>query len=186
MKLHVTSAQKVDFEHLRQSLGAAKSDKELFSTIVNAPFKFKVDQALIFLGIIVLLLVNKKTKTIDRIAISENDLAAQTKLRSAKRFEDIKIPLGHPTNILAQALETGKPKGTSDWQYLFVPELSAQDSRFNQIEGGIGYSAVYPMPAAREGAALIFSYYQYPEKIGKPQREFMRNYSTLVAEYLNR
>lgn len=179
-------SQGIDYSQLRKTLSAAKSEGELWQAIVNAPFAFKIETTLMSLGIIVLLLVNKKEKTIDRIAISNNELAKRTKQRSAKRFEEIRIPLGHPENIIAQAIESGKPMGTADWQFLFVPELSPQDARFNQIEGGIGYSAVYPLVGARDGGALIFSYFQYPEKIHTAQEEFMEQYSALVSEILKK
>lgn len=179
-----TAKQGINFDQLEMALDKAKPDSELFHAIVNEPFMFKVETTLMSLGIIVLLLVNKKTKTIDRIALSNTKLADLTKRRSAKRFEEIKIPLGHPENIIAQAIETGTPQGTADWQYLFVPELSAQDARFNQIEGGIGYSAVYPLIGVRDGGAMIFSYFQYPEKIHTKQEQFMERYAQLVAKKL--
>lgn len=183
MKSSVAS-QGINYDELKRVLAEAQNDAGLFRSIVNAPLSYKIETTLLSLGIIVLLLVNKKDKTIDRIAISENDLAKRTKRRSAKKFEDIRIPVGHPENIIAQAIETGQPQGTGDWQFLFVPELSAEDSRFNQIEGGIGYSAVYPLIGARDGGALIFSYFQYPEKIHQPQEEFMSTYSKIVADSL--
>lgn len=184
MKPSAPAAQQIDYTDLASVLAQPKNDPELFHAIVNAPFKYKVNLTSMSLGIIVLLLVNKTTGTIDRIALSDNELAKKTKRRSAKKFEEIKIPVGYPENIIAQAIETGEPRGTADWQYMFVPELSAQDARFNQIEGGIGYSAVYPLIGARDGGAMIFSYYQYPERIHTPQEEFMKKYSQLAAERL--
>jgi hypothetical protein len=174
----------IDYAALRNMLQNAETEEQLLKVIVNAPFVYKVETTLMSLGIIVLLLVNKSTGTIDRIAISDNELAKRTKHRSAKRFEDIKIPLGHPDNIIAKAIADGVPQGTSDWQYMFVPELSPQDARFNQIEGGIGYSAVYPLVGARDGGAMIFSYFQYPERIHTVQEQFMQRYSELVTEFL--
>ena len=183
MKSSVAS-QGINYDELKRVLAEAHTDQDLFKLIVNAPLAYKIETTLLSLGIIVLLLVNKKLGTIDRIAISENDLAKRTKRRSVKKFEEIRIPVGHPENIIAQAIATGKPQGTSDWQYLFVPELSAEDARFNQMEGGIGYSAVYPLQGARDGGALIFSYFQYPDKIHDPQEEFMATYSQIVADRL--
>jgi len=183
MKSSVTS-QGINYDELRRILAEAHDNADLFRLIVNAPLAYKIETTLLSLGIIVLLLVNKKTGTVDRIAISENDLARRTKHRSVKKFEEIRIPIGHRDNIIAKAIETGLPQSTTDWQYLFTPELSAEDARFNQIEGGIGYSAVYPLPGARDGGALIFSYFQYPEKIHQPQEEFMDTYSKIVADRL--
>lgn len=177
-------SQGIDYEQLKTTLAGAETDLELYRAIVNAPFSFKIETTLMSLGIIVLLLVDKKNGMIERIAISNNELAKRTKSRSAKKFEDIKIPISHPENIIAKAIETGTPQSTTDWQYLFVPELSPQDARFNQIEGGIGFSSVYPLIGARDGGALIFSYFQYPERIHTPQEDFMERYTSLVSERL--
>ena len=130
-----------------------------------------------------LLLVNKKTGTIDRIALSQTELAKGTTDVSVKRFEDIKIPVGYDANIIAKAIKTGEPQDTGDWQYLFTPALSPDEARLNQASGGIGYSAVYPIHA-RDGGALIFSYYQYPQDITSSHHEFMKMYSQLATEAL--
>src|SRR5688572_30511608 len=130
MKLGVKLSERMNYSELEGILDTENDDQELFKLIVNAPFSYKVSTVMMSLGIIVLLLADKKSGTINRIAISDNDLAKRTKYRSAKRFEDIKIPLKHDTNIISKAISTGKPQGTGDWEYLFVPELSAQDARF--------------------------------------------------------
>lgn len=174
----------IDYAELSGVLAGAKNDEQLFEVIVNAPFKYKVDTSLLSLGVIVLLLVNKANKTIDRIAITDNEVAHRTKRLSAKRFEDIKIPVGYPGNIIAKAIETGKPQGVSDWQYMFVPELTPQEARFNQADGGIGFSAIYPLIGARDGGALIFSYYNSQANISRVHKKFMREYSELVAASL--
>lgn len=174
----------IDYQELRNALVAAGDDAELFEAIVNQPFEtHKVQTAFLFLGIIVLLQVNKKTKTIDRVALSRTELAKNTTDVSAKRFEDIKIPLGYPGNVIAKAIQIGKPQETTDWQNLFCPELTAEEARMNQASGGISYSAIYPL-GARDGGALIFSYFQYLQDIGDPQHTFMQRYAALVDELL--
>lgn len=173
-----------DYAALQKSLETAKGDAALFKTIVNLPFTYKVQAAYLFLGIVVLLLVNKKNGTIDRIALSETELAKNTTDVSVKRFEAIRIPLGYTKNVIAKAVATGKPQGTSDWQYLFTPELTPEEARLNQASGGIGFSAVYPLVGARDGGAMIFSYFQSREEQGKAHREFMEKYSRLVAKCL--
>lgn len=177
---------KFDYSKIKNILEAADSDKKLFHAITNAPFHDKLQTGLIFLGIVVLLLVNKKTGMIDRIAVTDNELAAGTKKMSAKKFEDIKIPVDNNQNIIAKAIKTGIPQDTHDWKYLFTPALSPQDARFNQAGGGIGYSAVYPLNDVRDGGALIFSYFQYPAGIGPAQKKFMQTYSRLATEALSR
>lgn len=182
--IRAASGGDIDYQGLRKTLAAAGDDKELFDAIVNQPFlTHKVQTALLFLGIIVLLQVNKKTGTIDRVALSQTELAKNTTDVSAKRFEDIKIPLDYKGNVIAKAIKTGKPQETTDWQNLFSPELTAEEARMNQASGGISYSAIYPL-TARDGGAMIFSYFQYLQDIGDPQHVFMQSYSRLVNDSL--
>lgn len=174
----------IDFDELEEALHTAKGDSELFDTIVNAPFKYRVQTSLLSLGIIVLLLVNRKTQTIDRIALTDNELAEMAKRRSIKKFEEIKIPLGHSENIIAKTIETEEPQSSNDWKYLFMPELTEEAARFNQADSGISFSAVYPLLGARDGGALIFSYYQYGYTINQDQKDFMSRYAQLAARSL--
>lgn len=182
----MTSVSGFDYDEIRKKLSLSKNDSDLFHAITNLPFEDKLQTSLIFLGIIVLLLVNKKDGMIDRISVTDNDLAAGTKKMSVKKFEEIRIPVGYPENIIAQAIETGEPKETRDWKYLFAPDLTPEEARFNQAGGGIGFSAVYPLIGIRDGGAMIFSYYMYPEDSGEVQEEFMGKYRDLVAEALSR
>jgi hypothetical protein len=180
-----TTSEEINYKELRKLLSAAKTEEDLAHTIVNAPMEhFKVEAAFLFLGIIVLLTVNKKQGTIDRIALSDTALAAATKQVSAKRFEDIKIPLEYQKNIIAAAIQTNEPQDTTDWRFLFEPALTKEEARINQANAGIAYSAVYPLQGLKDGGALIFSYFQYPENIGKSQKKFMEKYTKLVSDTL--
>ncbi|MDB5163450.1 MAG: hypothetical protein JWS12_67 [Candidatus Saccharibacteria bacterium] len=168
---------------LGELLKAATGEKKFFRAIVNAPFENKLASANLSLGIVVFLLVNKHDQTIDRIALSDTEPAQNAVTISEKRFEEIKIPLQHKSNSITEAIASGKPQITADWKYLFIPEMSPQAARFNQANAGIGYSVVYPLQA-RNGGALIFSYYQEPTKITAKHWEFMKNYSQLVSSLL--
>jgi hypothetical protein len=182
-----TTSEEINYNTLRELLSGAKTDAELTHAIVNAPMEhFKVEAAFLFLGIIVLLTVNKKTGTIDRIALSDTALAEATQKVSVKRFEDIKIPLDYQKNIIANAIQTNEPQDTTDWRFLFEPALTKEEARINQANAGIAYSAVYPLKDVGDGAAMIFSYFQYPENIGDSQKQFMEKYTKLVAEALSR
>lgn len=174
---------RIDFKTIQQELAQATTDKELFTKIVDAPFSYKVETAFLFLGIIVLLLVNKETGTIDRIALSDTELAKNTMDVSVVPFREIKIMVDHPENIIAQAIQSGEPRDTTDWKYLFMPALTPEEARINQASAGIAYSAVYPLKA-RDGGALIFSYFQYEQQIGKDQTEFMQTYANLITQAL--
>lgn len=175
----------LNYDQLKQALTTAGSREELNSLIVNAPFSQKVETTLMFLGIIVLLKADKATGVIDRVALSNTELAKNTTDVSVVPFQDIKVPLDDPENILAKAVRTSKPQDTTDWKFLFEPALSAEQARINQASGGIAYSAVYPFDDGGTPGALIYSYFQYMHNIGNPQHEFMRQYTDLVATTIN-
>lgn len=161
----------------------------MYEAIVNAPFDIKegkLEAAYLFLGIMVLLIVDKEAGTIDRVALSKTELAKNTTTVSVKEFKDIKIPVDYDDNIIATAIKTGQHQETTDWKDLFAPELSAEEARVNQASGGIAYSAVYPLIGVGDGAAMIFSYYQYQNEIGDAQRLFMDKYTQIVADAIRK
>jgi hypothetical protein len=175
----------IDIPRLVKALSDAPSDEALFNQIVNAPFDtHKVETTLLFLGIVVLLLVNKKTGQIDRVALSQTEMALRTTEVSAKPFNEIKIEIDEPENIVAAAIRSGEMHDTTDWNFLFKPALTAQEARINQANAGIAYSAVHPF-TARDGGALIFSYFQYKDSVGHEQYDFMKAYTELVNNRLN-
>lgn len=174
----------IDTSLLNDALAQTTSDTDLFNAIVNTPFDtYKVETTLLFLGIIVLLLVNKETGQIDRIALSKTELAERTTDVTAVPFNAIKIGLNEPENIIAAAIRTGEMHDTTDWNYLFKPALKAEEARINQANAGIAYSVVHPF-TARDGGALIFSYFQYKQEVGEAQHSFMQNYTALVDQNL--
>lgn len=175
----------IDYPKLTDALSQPAADPELFKRIVNLPFDLhKVETAFLFLGIVVLLIANKETGMIERMALSDTELAKNTTDVSVVPFDQIMIPLDHEENIIAKAIRTGEPQDTTDWKFLFEPALKPEQARINQASAGIAYSAVHPLKA-RDGGALIFSYFQYQQGIGSPQHEFMKNYAGLVAERLS-
>lgn len=175
-----------DYNTIRKDLEKTKTDEELLHLIVNEPFKFKLASALIYLGIIVFLVHNEETNSIERLALSDTIFAEGTKRMSTKKFEDIIIPADNHTNVIAKTIRTGEPHTTTDWKYLFLPALSAEDARFNQSGGGISFSAVYPIKTQKINGAMIFSYYQFPDRIGENQKSFMLNYTKVICDILNR
>lgn len=162
------------------------ADDDLFRAIVNVPFRLKVESALMFLGIIVLLLADKKTKIIYRVAMTDNELAEATKKVSVKRFRDIKVPISSRKNIIAKVIRGDKPAMTTDWKDLFIPALTPAQARINQANAGIACSAVYPLTGLESGGALIFSFYQYIDKINAKTKKFMDFYAKEVSAQLNK
>jgi len=173
-------------QKLKKLLNKARTEKELYKAIVNVPFGDKKHVTELDLGIAVLLLVNKKTGMIDRVALSDTDAAKGAMNMSIKRFEEIKIPLDFTENIIAKAIKSGTPQQTFDWRDLFIPALTPEDARFNQAGAGITCSFVYPLIGVKDGGALIFSYYQQHHITDKPQVDFMENYRRLVTEKLQK
>ena len=157
--------------------------EEAFKAIVNTPFTDKLVTTQLGLGIVVLLLNNEATGTIDRIALSETFHAEGADNMSAKPFKAIKIPSDFEDNIIAKAVRTKRPQHTTDWKDLFVPGMTATDARFNQAGAGIECSYVYPFNY-NSGGALIFSYFVIPEKIGDSQLRFMKAYASLTGSTL--
>lgn len=170
---------------LRKHLSDAKGDKELFEAIVNAPFHNKFQATNLDMGIIVLLLANKKSNTLDRISYSKTSPAIDAVKASPIPFHQIKIPMSDITNITSKAFRQKKPTQTSDWRYLFAPVLSPTAARFNQAESGMGCSVVYPFIKAREGGVLIFSFYQPLNVITNKHYEFMKEYTDLSSTLLS-
>jgi hypothetical protein len=173
------------FKTIDALLNAAKSDAELFEIIVNAPFHDKVQTTSIDLGIIVLLLVNKAAGTIDRIALSNTEPAAGAVKMSQIPFKEIKVPVGYKNNVVAKAIATGKRQCVTDWKYLFVPGLSPRAARLNQAGAGIEFSCVQPLKA-RDGGALIFSFFQETRNISQAHFDFTESYAKLAEKALNR
>ena len=171
---------------IRKLLSKPARTAELFDMVVNVPFQDKLHTTSIDLGIVVLLLVNKKEDTIDRVSLSKTEHADWAVKMTPIPFHDIKIPLNNKQNIIAKAIKTGEAQKTTDWKYLFTPALAPEAARFNQAGAGIACSFVYPLPDAQkgEGGAMIFSFYQPLDHITKRHISFMEKYSGLVNEVL--
>jgi hypothetical protein len=184
MVLFAAAENDVYFARLRELLNKSKSDQKLFNEIVNAPFHDRRRSTLLGLGIITLLMVDKKTKTIHLVAVSDTDFARGAAKMATKTFADFYLPLSYKGNFIAEAIRSERYQQTSDWQYLFAPHLTAEEARLNQAAAGIGCSFIYPLVYARDGGALIFSYYLPVDKILQEHRDFMRTYSKLATNSL--
>lgn len=169
-----------------QALQNPSSVTDLYETIVNEPFKSKLQTTQLGLGIIVLLIRNEADGTLDRVALSKTERAESVREISVTRFEDIRIPLDAEQNVLIQAMERNDFKIVSDWKYLFVPVLTAQEARLNQAGAAIDCSVVYPLSGYPKGGAMIFSYFEPLSKLTNNHHRFMRAYSMTCAEALHR
>jgi len=166
-----------------QLLSKDASTDNLYQSIVDAPFSDPLMATNLDLGIVVLLLVDADGVTINRIALSNTEQAANAVKTSQVPFNQIKIPLNHHKNIISKAIRTGKQQRTEDWDYLFTPALSPASARFNQATAGIACSIVQPFDCKPHGGAFICSFFQHPRDI-KLQEWFIAHYSELIEEVL--
>lgn len=179
-----TNSYQEYYKNVSRQLSEAPNKKQLYELVANAPFQSKFHTTNLDLGMIVFVLANLKTKTIDRISYSHTSPAHDAIRVSPKTFQEIKLPLIDDTNLTSKTIKTGKPHKTSDWKYLFTPVISETAARFNQAEAGMGCSFIYPVKNEELMGALIFSFYQQIEAIGKRHQDFMKKYSTIVSQNL--
>jgi hypothetical protein len=170
---------------LKRILEAAKSETQLYESIVNAPFYNKRVTTMMGLGFLSFVLINRTTKTIDRIAISKTDLAQGALDITVKPFRDLKVPIGYKGNAVAEAIRSGRYQQTNDWDYLLKPSLKPEEARLNQAAAGIASSYVYPLTGAKNPGAIIFQYFITLDKIESVHREFMFRYTKLVSQALS-
>jgi hypothetical protein len=175
---------KIDYSRLKELLNTPSVIQDIREAVVNTPFNDKVNAAFLGLGIVVLLLKNNQTNDIERVALSKTEQAAGAVRMSAKPFKDIIIPADYEENFIAKCILTGRPQQTDDWQYLFIPGLTAEEARFNQAGAGISCSFIYPLK--KTGGAMIFSYFANLSEMGETQKEFMKKYSELADAALSR
>lgn len=179
----------VDFEQyfseLSEILASAQTDESLFKVIVDAPFLNKKMSVPMGLALMVLVMINTKTETLDRISLSDTESAHGAVNYSVKAFKDINVPLTAKDNMYVSVAELGKWQHTDDWKDTFTPILSPEEARFNQAGAAVGSTVVYPL-SARDKGALSFSYFKPLRDINEVQHVFMRTYSGMVDDALNR
>lgn len=158
--------------------------ENLYQTIVDAPFIDKLKAVQLDLGIVVLLIANKQTNTIDRIALSNTELAKGAVKVSKKPFHEIKIPLDNDKNIIAKSIRENKQYQTSDWKALFIPELTPDEARLNQASAGIGCSVVSPFITNDTIGAVIYSFFQPAERITNTHYTFIDKYTKIIRHKL--
>lgn len=185
VKGKLSSVSSEDYKALEKRLITTSSRPGLLREIVNAPFSNRLLCANIDLGIVVLLLVHKENQTIDRVALSDTELAKNAVRVSAKPFHKIRIPLSAQDNSIVEALNSGNPTTTQDWSTLFSPVLTPEQARQNQQAASIECSLVWPLKAGT-GGALIFSFYQPLQYVGDDHLAFAEAYASIVERCLLR
>ena len=176
----------MNLSRIHQDLRKLHSHQDLFEMVVNAPFQHVLHTTELGLGVVVLLLVNKKAGTLDRIALSDTEFARGAVKYSVKPFHEIKIPLTYSKNLLIKAIESHLPQRTEDWRFMFMPVLTAEEARFNQAGAGIASSVIYPLEYKDHEVfgAMIFSYYEPLSNLGPEHDTFMQAYVNIAADTL--
>ena len=136
------------------------------------------------IGFLTLVMVNRKNKTLDRISMTENDLAQGAKDMTVKPFEELIVSLSFKGNAVVEAVRSGRYQQTSDWNNLLAPVLKPEEARLNQAGAGISSSFIYPLINARDGGAIIYQYFITLDMIGRQHHDFMFRYTKLVSEAL--
>lgn len=163
----------------------AKTEQDLYRAIVNSPFKAKSKGLPLGLGLVVMVLVNKKANRVDRIALSDTEPAKGAVDYSVKAFDQINIPLDQTQNFLVKSIVSQQIHETEDWNDTFTPVLTAEEARFNQAGAGAGCTVIYPFKA-RDGGAMSFSYVIPLKDINEAHHKFMSHYTELVEHFLNK
>ena len=180
----MTRSSPLSLVHLQELLLISDSKNDMLSKIVNVPFSDKLLVTRLDIGIIVLLFVNARDQTIDRVALSDTVQAKGAVSVSAKPFHEIKIPLDAHENALVKAVQTDTFQLIDDWNSLFTPVLTAEEARRNQLAASIDCSLVVPLHFS-DGGALIFSFYQPEKYLTQEHMYFAHEYTKLIENYLS-
>jgi hypothetical protein len=171
---------------LEKLLSRAKTDPEFYQAIVDVPFHDRFQTTVLDLGFLAFLLENKKTNMIDRISISDNEIAKGAIDMTQVEFHEIRVPVNQPGNKVALAISTGRRQETTDWHELTDPAMPAEASRFNQAAAGVSSSIIYPLEKTEPKGAIIYQFYIPMEKITGAHHNFMRHYTKIVSKALKK
>ncbi len=172
------------YKSVAEAFAKAKDTKRLYQKIVDLPYDDKKRVTMLSMGHVILVLLNRKNGTLDRIALSNTESAKGAVYYSVMPFKAIRVPVTNKENYIGIAIRTKSVMATSDWYYTFTPILTAEQARLNQAGGGIGCSIVYPLIGVGDGAALVYSFYEPLGRIGEAQYGFMDRYSSIATNEL--
>ena len=173
----------IDFQALSNLLKSA-SRPDTYYAIVNAPFANKLQAVLLYLGFICLYILDEKSKEVCLVAVSgteEYHLSIE-----GFKFDpaDYRLSFGKDkNNQIIKAIISETQQCTTDWTTLNRGDTPEETVRLNQANSGIACTVIEPFVGPIRGA-LMFNYYQYREKLGAEQVDFMKQYFGLVSDYL--
>ncbi|HXR50215.1 MAG TPA: hypothetical protein VN778_04280 [Verrucomicrobiae bacterium] len=185
MVIPSAGAPTINYDELHRKLQSASSQFQLFHKVANLPFEYKLEMALLFLGLISLYVADPEEGVVKLAAVSDTEhyrISVQNYKFDPASF---KVPLTDHDNSIVKAIKQAKAQSTTDWATLSRANVHPKYSRDNQASSGIAHNTVYPLDVPG-GGAMLFAYYQYQEDMGQPQEEFMGKYSALVSAVLKR
>jgi hypothetical protein len=183
MVIPSAGAPTINYDELHRKLKAASSQMQLFQTIANLPFEYRLEMALLFLGLITLYLADPEEEVVKLAAVSDTEHYRVSVQNYKFDPSSFKVPLADHDNSIVKAIKQAKAQTTTDWATLSRANVHPKYSRDNQASSGIAHNTIYPLDVPG-GGAMLFAYYQYQENMGKPQQEFMGKYSALVSTVL--
>jgi hypothetical protein len=173
------------YQALEQALRTTKNgQKFLYTAVANAPFEYGTEMALLFLGFITFFVVDPKSKLVLAASATDNDYYKQAVSGYDFSLGDYKVALSAKDNSAVQAIISGKPISSDNWDSFRRPKIEEGIARLNQASSGIGYSVVYPLTGKTQGA-LMYNFYQFPEAVGEAHEQFMQRYTDIVSTVLN-
>ena len=132
--------------------------------------------------ILVLTLLDKKTNTIKRIAISRTPEATKAQEVSPISFERIEIPLSADDNFLVRCLKDKKIYATNSWPDIFRPVLSDESALHNQESAGIKTSMLYPIIVNDESiGVMIFSMVKNEDQVSVEEKFLIERFTDIVG-----
>ncbi|MFC1727017.1 ATP-binding protein [Patescibacteria group bacterium] len=155
--------------------------EDLAEKVVNVILT-ELDYLKLGYSIIVLTLVNKKGKSIERVSISKTK-AAQKALESTPiPFEKIKVPLTASQNLLVKAIKNQKIYFTHDLSDVLYPEASREIWREIQKACEIKTSMIIPIISKKISlGAMIFSISKNITDISKYEKEVLTGFTNAVG-----
>ncbi len=132
--------------------------------------------------ILVLTLIDEKTQTLKRIALSQTPEAERALKASPVPFEKIEIPLSADDNLLVRAMKEKRPFVTYSWPDIFVPVLTADQAISNQQAAGIKTSMLYPLVVKGQAlGVMIFSMVKDEHQVTEGEKILIEKFTDIVG-----
>lgn len=155
--------------------------EELANRVVNVVLE-ELDYLKLGYQIIVLTLIDKKSRDVKRISISKTKPAAKALEETPIPFKEIIIPLSATENLLVKAIKNKKIYFTHDLSDVLYPEANRKIWRQIQKVCEIKTSMIYPIVArGKTLGAMIFSLSKGADEISIYEKEILAGFTNAVG-----